>query len=115
MQILRQEREAGLHLWYTVKFNKGTDLKAAAERLKQLGEISKVQTNGRIKRAYNTDSKRIYLSDKALQQKSTRSAAEGEPNDPALPASGITVTWVRTTMTLRSSIIIRWVLRQDVT
>ena len=74
-------REAGLHLWYTVKFNKGTDLKAAAERLKQLGEISKVQTNGRIKRAYNTDSKRIYLSDKALQQKSTR-AADGEPNDP---------------------------------
>lgn len=75
-------REAGLHLWYTVKFNKGTDLKAAAERLKQLGEISKVQTNGRIKRAYKTDSKRIYLSDKALQQKATRSAAEGEPNDP---------------------------------
>ena len=76
-------REAGLHLWYTVMFNKGTDLKAAAERLKQLGEISKVQTNGRIKRAYNTDSKRIYLSDKALQQKSTRAAAaEGEPNDP---------------------------------
>lgn len=77
-------REAGLHLWYTVKFNKGTDLKAAAERLKQLGEISKVQTNGRIKRAYNTDSKRIYLSDKALQQKASRAAAaaEGEPNDP---------------------------------
>ncbi len=75
-------REAGLHLWYTVKFNKGTDLKAAAERLKQLGEISKVQTNGRIKRAYNTDSKRIYLSDKALQQKATRAAANGEPNDP---------------------------------
>lgn len=75
-------REAGLHLWYTVKFNKGTDLKAAAERLKQLGEISKVQTNGRIKRAYNTDSKRIYLSDKALQQKSTRAVADGTPNDP---------------------------------
>lgn len=75
-------REAGLHLWYTVKFNKGTDLKAAAERLKQLGEISKVQTNGRIKRAYNTDSKRIYLSDKALQQKSTRAAVNDEPNDP---------------------------------
>lgn len=81
-------RETGLHLWYTVKFNKGTDLKTAAERLKQLGEISKVQTNGRIKRAYNTDSKRIYLSDKALQQKSTRSAANGEPNDP-----GFTSQW----------------------
>lgn len=75
-------RQAGLHLWYTVKFDKGTDLKAAAERLQQLGEISKVQTNGRIKRAYSTDTKRIYLSDKALQQKATRAAAEGEPNDP---------------------------------
>lgn len=75
-------REAGLHLWYTVKFDKSTDLKAAAERLKQLGEVTKVQTNGRIKRAYNTDRKRIYLSDKALQQKATRAAASGEPNDP---------------------------------
>lgn len=75
-------RQAGLHLWYTVKFDKGTDLKAVAERLKQLGEISKVQTNGRIKRAYSTDTKRIYLSDKALQHKATRAAAEGEPNDP---------------------------------
>ena len=75
-------REAGLHLWYTVKFDKSTDLKAAAERLKQLGEVTKVQTNGRIKRAYNTDSKRIYLSDKAFQQKATRAAASGEPNDP---------------------------------
>ena len=84
-------REAGLHLWYTVKFNKGTDLKAAAERLKQLGEISKVQTNGRIKRAYNTDSKRIYLSDKALQQKSTRAVAEGEPNYPNDP--GFACQW----------------------
>ena len=75
-------REAGLHLWYTVKFDKSTDLKAAAERLKQLGEVTKVQTNGRIKRAYNTDSKRIYLSDKALQRKATRAAASGEPDDP---------------------------------
>ena len=75
-------REAGLHLWYTVKFDKSTDLKAAAERLKQVGEVTKVQTNGRIKRAYNTDSKRIYLSDKALQQKATRAAASGEPDDP---------------------------------
>lgn len=81
-------REAGLHLWYTVKFDKSTDLKAAAERLKQLGEVTKVQTNGRIKRAYNTDSKRIYLSDKALQQKATRAAASGEPNDP-----GFTYQW----------------------
>lgn len=75
-------REAGLHLWYTVKFDKGTDLKAAAERLKQLGEISKVQTNGHIQRAYNKNSKRIYLNESALQSKATRSLDNGEPNDP---------------------------------
>ena len=78
-------REAGLHLWYTVKFNKGADLKAAAERLKQLGEISKVQTNGRIKRAYKTDSKRIYINEEALKAKAaSRAIAEGTPNDPGL-------------------------------
>ena len=76
-------REAGLHLWYTVKFDKNTDLKVAAERLKQLGEISKVQTNGRIKRAYKTDSKRIYLNENALKAKTaTRAVADGTPNDP---------------------------------
>ena len=75
-------REAGLHLWYTVKFDKGTDLKAAAERLKQLGEISKVQTNGHIQRAYNKNSKRIYLNESALQSKATRSLDNGQPNDP---------------------------------
>ena len=76
-------REAGLHLWYTVKFDKNTDLKVAAERLKQLGEISKVQTNGRIKRAYKTDSKRIYLNEDALKAKAaTRAVAGGTPNDP---------------------------------
>ena len=75
-------REAGLHLWYTVKFDKGTDLKVAAERLKQLGEISKVQTNGHIQRAYNKDSKRIYLNERALQSKATRTLDNGEPNDP---------------------------------
>ncbi len=76
-------REAGLHLWYTVKFDKNNDLKVAAERLKQLGEISKVQTNGRIKRAYKTDSKRIYLNENALKAKAaTRAVADGTPNDP---------------------------------
>lgn len=46
-------RIAGLHLWYQVKFDEGTDLQEAARRLSQLGEISKVQGNSRIKRAYN--------------------------------------------------------------
>ncbi len=100
-------REAGLHLWYTVKFNKGTDLKAAAKRLQQLGEISKVQTNGRIKRAYNTDTKRIFLSEKALQKKATRAAAgTGCPTTQASTSSGTIATWARATTVSRTSTII---------
>lgn len=44
-------REAGLHLWYQVRFNENTDLKSAMERLACLGEISKVQCNRKIYRA----------------------------------------------------------------
>ena len=38
-------RESGLHLWYVVRFDEGTDLKQAMERLSKLGEVSKVQCN----------------------------------------------------------------------
>ena len=55
-------RSAGLHLWYRVKFDENTDLKEAASRLAKLGEISKVQANGHIKRAYNTKGYRSYIS-----------------------------------------------------
>ncbi|MBS5412477.1 MAG: S8 family serine peptidase [Bacteroides thetaiotaomicron] len=61
-------RAAGLHLWYLVKFDKNTDLKEAAGRISQLGEISKVQGNSHIKRAYKTDSHRVYVSESALQR-----------------------------------------------
>ena len=40
-------RTAGLHLWYRVKFDENTDVKEAARRLSQLGEVSKVQANSR--------------------------------------------------------------------
>lgn len=79
-------RAAGLHLWYLVKFDENTDLQEAANRLSKLGEISKVQGNTRIKRAYNTKGYRTYVSESALQQKAmTRSEAETRPfNDPGL-------------------------------
>lgn len=44
-QTEERTREAGLHLWYVVRFDEGTDLKNAMERLSQLGEVSKVQCN----------------------------------------------------------------------
>ena len=80
-------RSAGLHLWYRVKFDENTDLKEAASRLAKLGEISKVQANGHIKRAYNTKGYRSYMSEAALQQKSAIRAvtASGRFSDPGLP------------------------------
>ena len=80
-------RSAGLHLWYRVKFDENTDLKEAADRLAKLGEISKVQANGHIKRAYNTKGYRSYISEAALQQKSATRAvtASGRFSDPGLP------------------------------
>ena len=78
-------RSAGLHLWYRVKFDENTDLKEAADRLAKLGEISKVQANGHIKRAYNTKGYRSYISEAALHQKSaTRAVASSKFSDPGL-------------------------------
>lgn len=36
-------REAGLHLWYRVRFDKNMDIDAAVTRLAALGEVSKIQ------------------------------------------------------------------------
>ena len=80
-------RIAGLHLWYQVKFDEDTDLQEAAKRLSALGEISKVQGNQRIKRAYDVKNRRSYISQSALQQRAaTRSGVPaGRFSDPGLP------------------------------
>lgn len=80
-------REAGMHLWYIVRFDKNADLKEAAERLSRLGEISKVQCNRMIKRAYNPKKKPVPLREAAIRKiASTRTASNGFPfNDPYLP------------------------------
>lgn len=79
-------RTAELHLWYRVKFDENTDLKEAANRLAKLGEISKVQANSRIQRAYKTQGHRTYISESALQQKAvTRGVtARSTFSDPGL-------------------------------
>ena len=56
-------------MWYRVKFDENTDLREAANRLGKLGEISKVQGNGHIQRAYKKQNYRSYISESALQQK----------------------------------------------
>lgn len=78
-------REAGLHLWYRVKFDENTDLQEAMNRLRKLGEVSKIQTNSHIKRAYSTNQKRVYVNAAALQQKSLSRAGGDAPfDDPGL-------------------------------
>lgn len=80
-------REAGMHLWYLVRFDKDTDLKKAAERLSRLGEISKVQCNRMIQRAYNPKKKPVPVSEAVIRKlANTRAASNGFPfNDPFLP------------------------------
>ncbi len=79
-------RAAGLHLWYLVKFDENVDLHEAARQLSKLGDISHVQCNHRIKKAYNSDEKRVYVSENALNQtRSTFAAMQNTPNDPGFP------------------------------
>ena len=79
----QRTREAGLHLWYTVRFDKNTDLKEAASQLRKLGEISKIQSNPTIQRAYDPKKKPLYLSANDLQHV-TRTAEGLTFNDPGL-------------------------------
>lgn len=79
-------RAAGLHLWYLVKFDENVDLHEAARQLSKLGDISHVQCNHRIKKAYNSNEKRVYVSENALNNTQAAFAAmSGTPNDPGFP------------------------------
>ncbi len=79
-------REAGLHLWYLVRFDESIDTETAKEQLKALGEVSAVQGNPVIKRSYRTDVKTTFFSQKALASRSTTTEAYSYPfNDKYLP------------------------------
>lgn len=71
-----KSRKAGLHLWYLVRFDKDTDLKGAMERLSVLGEISKLQINPAIQRAYNPKKKPVPVSEATLNRMRTRAVAD---------------------------------------
>ena len=74
-------RAAGLHLWYLVKFDENTELQEAANRRSKLGEISKVQGNSRIRRAYSGNY-RTYTSEAVLQKTAATRTLSTAPNDP---------------------------------
>ena len=45
-------REAGLHLWYIVRFDESENIGEAFARLSKLGEVDKLQCNRQLKRAH---------------------------------------------------------------
>ncbi len=73
-------REAGLHLWYKVSFDKNMDLKVAVERLSKLGEVSKTQCNRRI---YHMGSGRPVFV-KSADESVAESSGDSVFNDPEL-------------------------------
>ena len=73
-------REAGLHLWYKVSFDKDVDMKVAVSELSALGEISKLQCNRRIYRASNRSARESLPANGAV----TRVSSVFQFNDPAL-------------------------------
>lgn len=77
-------RENGLHLWYVVRFSKEADLQKVAEDLALVGEISAIQFNTIMKRAYDPNVRPVIVSKQSLS--ATRAAADAYPlNDPKLP------------------------------
>lgn len=59
-------REAGLHLWYLVRFDEEVDLQVAANKLSKLGEISKLQCNRVLHKQYT--SRRPILESQAAER-----------------------------------------------
>ena len=77
-------REAGLHLWYIVRFDEGEDLARAYERLARLGEVDKVQCNRMIYRSYNPEAKAHFISCAESAARPTTRTSEMPFNDPEM-------------------------------
>lgn len=73
-------REAGLHLWYIVRFDAAKDIEEVGRKLGALGEVSGVEPNHTIKRAYNPEKRAIPFDIAA-----TKASTAGVFNDPMLP------------------------------
>lgn len=75
-------REAGLHLWYVVRFDQSRDIEEVGRALAALGQVSGVEYNHTIKRAYNAE-KRAIPFDPVAASHATKGSL-GAFNDPYL-------------------------------
>ena len=79
-------REAQMHLWYHVVFDKNVDVKTAIERVSRLGEVSKVQVNRKIYRANARRSAELTSEIVNTLEAAMSNANDGYKfNDPAFP------------------------------
>ena len=77
-------REAGMHLWYIVRFDKSESLAGAMERLSLLGEVDKLQCNREIYPTYNRNSKPHFISCAEADSRATTRSTEMPFNDPEM-------------------------------
>ena len=77
-------REAGLHLWYIVRFDPESDLNKAGEQLSKLGEVDKLQCNRPIYRAYNPTATPIFISCAEADNTPSTRAMDAPFNDPEM-------------------------------
>ena len=76
-----KSRKAGLHLWYTIKFDENNSLQKAIERLSTLHCIEKMQCNSPMRVDQNRK-KPTVVSNEQLTARASRST--GRFNDPGL-------------------------------
>ena len=76
-------REAGLHLWYVVRFSEDYTVDEVASKLSKLGEVTGVQTNYTLKRASWEKAK--PLTPEMLKKLTTKSGYSGKFDDENLP------------------------------
>lgn len=75
-------REAGLHLWYIVRFDENEDIEKVGRSLAALGQVEGVEYNHTIKRAYNEQKRAIPFDPVALS--ATKGTVQGYFDDPML-------------------------------
>ncbi|MCQ2145129.1 MAG: S8 family serine peptidase [Bacteroidales bacterium] len=72
-------REAGLHLWYIVRFDAANDIEEVGRRLAALGEVSGVEYNHTIKRAYNPEKRAIPYDISAIPMTKAQGGVFDDP------------------------------------
>lgn len=81
-RVEERTREAGLHLWYVVRFDAEQSAEEVARKLSALGEVQGVTYNRTLQRAYNPRRKPTPLTQETLRAIRTATRAQGASDYP---------------------------------